>query len=346
MNDQKHFYQRQITLSEVGEAGQERLSLSKVLVIGAGGLGCPVLEYLTASGIGSITICDFDKVDYTNLHRQVLFTPEHVGQYKAKVAASRLRKQNPHIIVEADLSEFNLDYDISFYDLVLDCSDNFKTKFIAHDLCYQNDLPLIQGSIHKFEGQIQVFNFGKRERHIPCLRCLWPETPESSCVQSCSEAGVLGVVPGIIGSMQASEAIKYFLGMPTLNAGETLIVNLLQLTTQKIKWKRSNDCPLCQQDNIELSRFTYDQSELEIEFFDLDKEEFVFVNLTGSVQDSIKNSIDSSLDRLLQDTEHLGSSTNIVLFCNRGITSLKGVKIMKENGFPNCLSLKNGIQRT
>lgn len=343
MTTKDKFYQRQITLSEVGFEGQEKLSNSHVLVIGAGGLGCPVLEYIAAAGIGHITICDFDKIDYTNLHRQVLYNPSHVDQYKAVIAKDRLNTQNPHIKVETILEPFDIHFDISKYDLVIDCSDNFKTKFSSHDLCYQNKIALIQGSIHKFEGQIQVYRFDSDDKSKPCLRCLWPKAPEKTCVQTCSEAGVLGVVPGVIGSMQASEAIKYLLGLPTLQTGQNLMINLFDFSTQKIKWSKDGNCPLCQNEKISLESFKYGDSEFEINFNELNNKDYTLINVTGKSQSKLSCTITTDLKNLLLDVSGLSKDSDIVLVCNRGVTSLKATHLLRENGFNNCFSLKDGI---
>lgn len=344
----EQFYQRQTSLSEVGVSGQLKLTNSKVLIIGAGGLGCPVLEYLTAAGVGKIVICDFDKVDYSNLHRQVLFTPKHVGSYKAEVAALRLREQNPHIKIDTHLQKFDLGFQIENFDLVLDCSDNFKTKFMAHDLCYKNKVPLIQASIHKFEGQIQVFKYTKdlSQSQSACLRCLWPKSPKKNCVQTCSEAGVLGVVPGVLGTMQANEAIKYLLGLPTLNTAETLIVNLLNFSTQKIKWSKSPDCPLCSSSHLDLSHLDYGESSLEKSYDQLkvNYDQYTFIYLASSEQSKIKVTINSSVENIVEDTKGIHKETPIIVFCNYGISSYKATELLRAEGYNNSFSLKDGLK--
>jgi len=340
----KAFYQRQISLKEVGLSGQQKLIESRVLVIGAGGLGCPVLEYLTAAGVGHISICDFDTIDYSNLHRQVLYTPEDTGKFKAEIAAIRLRKQNPNIEVQVILKAFDLSLDISSYDLVLDCSDNFKTKFMAHDLCYKNNTPLVQASIHRFEGQIHVFTPIKQNQDSPCLRCLWPVAPEKSCVQNCEEAGVLGVVPGVVGSMQASEAIKYLLGLSVLGSGKTLMINLLDYSTQSIKWPKDLNCPLCSKQDVNLAWFSYGESILEISFEKLIEEDYTVISLIGDQTKHIHHDLSTNLTSLLDDTKQYDKNRSIVVFCNIGVTSLKAVKILRENGFINSFSLNGGLQ--
>ena len=343
------FYQRQSILTEVGLDGQKRLSKTKILVIGAGGLGCPVLEYITAAGVGEIDICDYDTVDYTNLHRQVLFTPEDCGKLKSEIAKKRLNKQNPNIIINSLAKRFDLDFNLSSYDLVIDCSDNFETKFIAHDLCFINNIPLIQGSIHKFEGQIQFFQYGaenKNQDNEPCLRCLWPKEPEKSCVQTCSEAGVLGFVPGVIGTLQASEAIKYILKLPTLNSGQTQIINLFDFSTQKIKWKKEKFCPLCtkEKNKIDLRKFNYGQSDLEIEFKETTQKKYLIVSLVDPQKEKTKIDLISNSDQLLQDLKNTPKDNPIALICQRGIMSLKATQVLRNHGFKNSYSLKGGFE--
>ncbi|MBT4791933.1 MAG: hypothetical protein HON90_10205, partial [Halobacteriovoraceae bacterium] len=229
--------------------------------------------------------------------------------------------------------KIDLTSELHTYDLIIDCSDNFKTKFSLHDLCFQNKKTLIQGSIHKFEGQIQLFNFSKDlAPEKPCLRCLWPKTPAKSCVQTCSEAGVLGVVPGVIGSLQAAEAIKFLLELPTLNTGETLIINLFNFSTQKIKWSIDKNCPLCQQKDVLLTNFSYGESVFEVSFQELEKNDCHFIDLT-KVPDS----------QVLKQISKINDQAKIILYCYHGVTSLKKTHSLRSQGFSNCFSLKGGI---
>ena len=202
-------------LPEIGIKGQEKLSSAKVLVIGAGGLGCPALLYLSAAGVGRIGIIDFDKIELHNLHRQILYSSEDVGKQKANTAAEKLKKQNPHtniLVFDEMLSEANAEKIISQFDIVLDGSDNFLTRYLANDTCVKLNLPLVYGSILKFEGQVSVFNYkgGKN------LRDLFPEPPNAEDVPNCDENGVLGTLPGIIATMMAQETLKLIVGMDVL----------------------------------------------------------------------------------------------------------------------------------
>ena len=226
-------YSRQLSLTEIGIAGQEKIKKAKVLVVGAGGLGCPLLQYLTGAGVGTIGIIDFDTVELHNLHRQILFSTEDVGKAKAIVTSEKLKKQNPHvnfIVFNEMLSEGNAEKIISLFDIVCDGSDNFLTRYISNDTCVKLKKALVYGSIFKFEGQLAVFNFNGSKN----LRDFYPEPPNAEDVPNCSEVGVLGAVPGIIGTYMAAETINVILGktkmmnrLKTINflSSEELILN-------------------------------------------------------------------------------------------------------------------------
>lgn len=203
-------YSRQLILDEVGFAGQLKLKNAKVLVVGAGGLGCPVLQYLNAAGVGTLGIIDFDKVEIHNLHRQILYIPDDIGKPKAPTASARLHQTNPnvhHIVFEELLQETNAPTIISQFDIVVDGSDNFLTRYLVNDVCVQLQKPLVYGSILKMEGQLAVFNYkgGKN------LKDIYPEPPNTEDVPSCSENGVMGFVPGILGVYMANAAIQIIL---------------------------------------------------------------------------------------------------------------------------------------
>jgi sulfur-carrier protein adenylyltransferase/sulfurtransferase len=245
---QATFYDRQVRLPGVGEEGQERLRNARVLVVGAGGLGCAALPYLAAAGVGQITIVDSDIVDVSNLHRQPLYRASDAGYPKARLAAERLRTLNPLIAVEAQATRVdtgNGDDLVSRHDLVLDCTDNFQTKFLLNDLCVRLGRPLVVASIHQFDGQLIVVH-----PDGPCLRCLWPSKPPEDCVGSCADVGVLGVVPGVLGTLQASEAIKLLLGLPT-RRGALALVDLVSLDLQTINLRRDPHCPACGEGEID-----------------------------------------------------------------------------------------------
>lgn len=221
----------------MGLAGQEKLKAAKVLVIGAGGLGCPVLQYLTAAGVGTIGIVDDDTVDLTNLHRQILYHAGDVGNNKAETAAEKLRIMNPFVnllAIPVRLTTDNAEKIISDYDLVIDGSDNFPTRYLANDVCVTLNKPLIFGSILRFEGQVSVFNY----KGGPTYRCLFPEAEEGD---NCEVAGVMGILPGIIGTYMANEATKVICDIGEVLSGQLLIINTLTNQTNLFLFNRSNE---------------------------------------------------------------------------------------------------------
>ncbi|MCL4857959.1 MAG: molybdopterin-synthase adenylyltransferase MoeB [Caldilineaceae bacterium] len=250
-DDQRIRYSRHTLLSEVGEAGQIKLLESKVLLIGAGGLGSPAALYLAAAGVGALGIVDFDTVDMSNLQRQVLHGVKDVGRPKVESAADRLTDLNPDVKVigyrEPITSENALEI-IKDYDIVLNGSDNFPTRYLVNDACQFLKKPLVDASIFMFEGQVTVYQPADHAHGVeggPCYRCLYPDPPPPGEVPSCAEAGVLGVLPGIVGSMQAIEAIKLILGIGEPLVGRLLMIDTLDMSIRALKIKRNPDCPVC-----------------------------------------------------------------------------------------------------
>jgi len=231
-------YSRHIIIPEIGIIGQEKIKNSKVLVIGAGGLGCPVGQYLAAAGVGTIGIVDFDEVDESNLQRQILFTPEDIGKSKAEVAAQKLKKQNPNLqftIYNLQFTSANSLDIIKNYDIIVDGSDNFPTRYLVNDSCVILGKPLVSGSVFKFQGQVSVFNY----KNGPTYRCLFPEPPNSDDVPNCTEIGVLGVLSGIIGTIMANETLKIILEIGKVLSGKLLVMDTLSLTMQTLSFRRN-----------------------------------------------------------------------------------------------------------
>jgi adenylyltransferase/sulfurtransferase len=227
-------YNRQTILPEIGDEGQEKLKKARVLVIGAGGLGCPVLQYLSTAGVGTIGIVDFDTIEIHNLHRQILYTEDHVGLPKASIAKKVLEKLNPLISIiafEEKLTVENASLLIKDFDIIIDGSDNFKTRYLVNDICVDLDKMLVYGSILKFEGQIAVFNHNGSKN----LRDLFPEMPDPKDVPNCNLNGVLGTLPGIIGNMMAHETIKLITGLPTLK-NELILFDTLNWSFTKLNY--------------------------------------------------------------------------------------------------------------
>ena len=237
------YYKRETMLSEIGQKGLEKLQKAKVLVIGAGGLGCPALEYLATSGIGSIGIIDFDTVSETNLARQILYTYDDLGKFKAEVAAHKIKKMNPYIEVKYwidKVNEKNIDQYLNKFDYVLDSPDNLETRYLIEEHATVLKKVIIHGSIFKFMGQVTVFT-----SESPCYRCVYPERPYEEDVPTCNEVGVFPALPSIIGVLQAMETIKYIVEFGEPLVGQLLTYNALDQTMKKYKLSKNENCPIC-----------------------------------------------------------------------------------------------------
>lgn len=264
-DEQKIRYSRHILLNEVGEEGQLRLLNSKVLLIGAGGLGSPAAMYLAAAGVGTLGIVDFDEVDTSNLQRQLLHGTKDVGRPKVDSAADRLHDINPEVKIVSypvPLSSANALEIIKDYDIVINGSDNFPTRYLVNDACQFLRKPLVDGSIFMFEGQVTVYHPAVPERGMeggPCYRCLYPDPPPPGEIPSCAEAGVLGVLPGIVGSLQALEAIKLILGVGEPLIGRLLMVDTLDLEFRTLNVPRDPGCPVCGENPTVTELIDYEQ---------------------------------------------------------------------------------------
>ena len=242
--DEKQRYARHLILEQVGEPGQERLRAGRVLVIGAGGLGSPAAQYLAAAGVGTIGVADGDVVELSNLQRQVIHGTSDLGRQKVLSARDRMLEINPGVRVEAIgewLTADNIGAIVARYDFVLDATDNFDAKFLINDACVGAGVPFSHGGILKFQGQTMTV----RPRQTTCYRCIFPEPPEPEVVLPCSRAGVLGVLPGVIGSIQATEALKFLLGIGELLTSRLLTFDLLTMRFREVPLGRNPDCPAC-----------------------------------------------------------------------------------------------------
>ena len=236
-------YSRQIILKKIGVFGQKKLLQSKVLIIGAGGLGSPISIYLTALGIGKISVVDKDKVEISNLSRQIIFNINDINKNKSSVAVKKLKKINPDVKLKnfnVNLTAGNINKIAKEFDIVIDGSDNFKTRFLINDYCLKNKKILISGAISKFDGQVYTFNFSKKTS--PCLRCFIPKMPFNLDRDNCEYEGVLGPLAGIIGSIQANEVVKEIIGIGNSLCGYILIVDSLNLQFRKVKLNKRSDC--------------------------------------------------------------------------------------------------------
>ena len=236
-------FSRQIVLKDIGVLGQKKILSSKVLIVGAGGLGSPVAEFLSRAGIGLLGIIDDDKVSLSNLHRQSLYNSSDIGKFKVKIAKNKIKKINPNtkvITYKIRLNDKNFMKIINDYDYIVDGSDNFKTKFLLNDFCIKFKKILVTGAISKFDGHIFTFNF--KDKKVPCLRCFFQESNISDELLNCESEGILGTVAGIIGSIQANEVLKKILNIGTSLDGYIFILDLLHLNFRKVKLQKRKDC--------------------------------------------------------------------------------------------------------
>ncbi len=343
-------YNRHIILSEIGQEGQDKISKAKVLVIGAGGLGCPVLQYLTAAGIGTLGIIDFDVVELSNLQRQVLFGASSLGENKVIAAKKRLEDLNDCISIVAypeKLTHKNAIDLFNQYDIIVDGSDNFATRYLVNDASVITNKPLVFGAIYKFEGQVTVFNYNNG----PSYRCLFPTQPAKGAVPNCSEIGVLGVLPGIIGNMQANEVLKIILGIGKTLSGELLCYNALNSQTIKLNINRSETEietilskkehfhtyhveELCEVDNNTISiKEVTNQGNIQV----IDVRESHETPKIGSLE---VTSI--PLSTLESQLEKIDSEKKKVIFCQSGIRSKRAVSILNAFKITNCYSIIEG----
>jgi adenylyltransferase/sulfurtransferase len=332
-------------LAEVGPSGQKRLESARCLVVGAGGLGAPALLYLAAAGIGKLGVCDGDVLEMSNLHRQPIYSIEDLGKSKALLATNRLQKLNPQIEINAHthhLKAENAEQLFSAYDLVLDCTDNFQTKFLINDAAHLLQKPVVRASIYQFEGQIQTY---LPERRDACLRCLWEKTPREGCVGTCQQVGVLGPVPGYFGVLQAMEAIKYFLKLETLKAHEILFSDLVGYTQQKITFERSEDCPLC--GSCPGITELVDQDTWEVAGEEAARLEMIFVDIREKIEtlaDPYGREGCVLMPMSEFDREGLDPTKHYALFCQRGKRSASLVSNLRGNGWQNVYSVEGGIE--
>lgn len=344
-------YNRHIILSEVGPQGQAKLNAAKVLVIGVGGLGCPVLQYLAAAGIGTLGIVDFDIVETSNLQRQVLFGTSDLRQNKALAAKRRLSDLNPEILIRAYPYALKLDNAselFSAYDIIVDGSDNFATRYLVNDTAIWLDKPLVYGALFKFEGQLSVFNYNDG----PSYRCLFPEPPKAGSTANCNEVGVLGVVPGIIGSMMANEVIKIILGFDGVLSGKLLCYDARTARTVSIKVTRTNLAladALLQKADIQNDYKNGPCSDeireiLASEISNPDKVQFIDVREVHEKPDfEALNCIRIPLKELTDHLDQIGPERHHILVCQTGVRSKTAVEILQNHNIDNCYSLKGGV---
>jgi molybdopterin/thiamine biosynthesis adenylyltransferase/molybdopterin synthase catalytic subunit/rhodanese-related sulfurtransferase len=342
-------YSRQQALKEVGEEGQAKLRAARVLVVGAGGLGVPVLSYLAGAGIGRLGIVDGDRLEASNLHRQPLYSFDAIGQSKAQLAATRLRALNPDVDVQVynlRLTAANAADLIGAWDLIIDCTDNFSSKFLLNDACVTARKPAILSSIYQYEGQLQVI---RPDSHGACLRCIWPEATRDGLVGNCAQAGVLGPVPGVFGSLQALEALKILLGLPGQLGDELLVMDLLTLQISRMKARRDSACASGRCARIPAT------SSLGNDALEIDFESLSAAQAAGYTVIDIREPDEVSdeplpgtgirlipMQQLLHTDSTLSKNERFLLVCASGRRSLAVAQTLHARGFTDVVSLTGG----
>ena len=343
-------YSRHIILDEIGQAGQDKLSRAKVLVVGAGGLGCPVLQYLTAVGIGTLGIIDFDVVEESNLQRQILFGTSSLGINKAIAAKNRLEDLNPTITIEAypeKLTPKNaLEY-FKIYDIIVDGTDNFTARYLVNDAAIITNKPVVYGAIYKFEGQVSVFNYIGG----PSYRCLFATPPKEGSAANCSDVGVLGVLPGIIGTMQANEVLKIILDFENVLSGKLLCYNAKTSETVTLKISKSAS----EIEKVLAKKASFQNQAFEAfcqlpvidisaeEAFQLENCQFIDVReFSEKPSIEMNNCIQIPLGELAHNLNRIDSEKNKIVFCQVGVRSKAAVELLQKHGFSNCYNLKTG----
>jgi adenylyltransferase/sulfurtransferase len=368
-NEEVQRYSRHLIMPEVGVEGQRRLKAARVLCVGAGGLGSPAALYLTAAGVGTLGLVDFDAVDASNLQRQILHSTRDVGRSKLQSARDRLSALNPDVRIqthETALTSANALDIFRDYDVIVDGADNFATRYLVNDACVLLGKPNAYGSIFRFEGQASVF----ATPGGPCYRCLYPEPPPPGLVPSCAEGGVLGVLPGVIGTIQATEAIKLIIGAGRTLAGRLLLYDALTMKFRELKLQRDPECPVCGDNPTVKALIDYDQFcgvthaatqsassvpvELETSVEELrarldagkptyildvrEPQEFQICRIPGSTLIPL-----GQLGARLSELPAATDDRDIVVHCKSGVRSAKAVRLLRDHGYNRATNLRGGI---
>lgn len=363
--DQINRYSRHLLLPEVGVEGQAKICAAKVLCIGTGALGSPVALYLAAAGVGKLGLVDFDVVDFTNLQRQIAHGESTVGKLKVESAKSRITDLNSSIevvVYNTRLTSENAMDIIKDYDIIVDGTDNFPTRYLVNDACVLLGKPYIYGCILKFEGQASVFY----SKQGPCYRCLFPEPPPHGLVPSCAEGGVLGVLPGVIGVIQATETLKLILGKEGTLVGRLVIYDALAMKFREMRLRKDKNCPICGENPTIDKLIDYDQfcgvpqpvetpAGMEIDVTEVkkmldSKKKFKLIDVREPFEYEICKINGATLiplgtiqEKRLENLNGLEKTDEIVLHCKGGVRSMKAAMVLKELGFKNVLSMKGGI---
>ncbi len=345
-------YSRHLLIPEIGLAGQERIAAARALVVGAGGLGSPVLQYLAAAGVGRIGIVDDDAVDLTNLQRQTIFTTADIGRSKAQVAAAYVQALNPHVAVDAvprRLDVTNARELIRLYDVVVDCTDRFPTRYLINDACVLEGKPDVYASIFRFDGQVSVFGW----RGGPCYRCLYPEPPPAGSVPTCAEGGVLGVLAGIVGAWQANEALKVLLGLGEPLSGRLLLIDSTAGRTREVSFERDPDCVLCGEhlSIVALTETVEDEPAPDANEIDAGELDEALADATlldvrephETVLGVIEGAVHLPASELEARMHELDSAASYIIACRVGVKSRWAIGRLRDAGFTRVRHLRGGL---
>lgn len=355
-SEEQRRYSRQVVIPQFAEEGQESLKNAKVLCIGAGGLGSPCLLYLAAAGVGTLGVVDFDMVDETNLHRQILFGQSDIGKRKVDVVKDKLIETNPNVQIKTypvRLDTSNVMQIFSEYDIIIDATDNFATRYLINDAAVLLNKPYVWGSVNRFDGQVAIFwnNFG------PCYRCVHPTPPQPGTVQNCAEAGVLGVLCATVASMQVNEAIKAITGIGEVQIGQLIIYDALEAQYSKVEVGKNPHCTICSSNPSQVSLledyelFCGSSSEIsagELKAKIEKKEDFLLIDVRESEEYELSRIPGSVLIPKgffldLSVLSQLPRDKEIILHCRSGIRSAQCLEVIQNNGFTNSRHLRGGI---
>ncbi|MBI2651521.1 molybdopterin-synthase adenylyltransferase MoeB [Candidatus Woesearchaeota archaeon] len=367
-NSELNRYSRHLVLPEIGIKGQEKIRKSKVLIVGIGGLGSPAALYLAAAGVGTIGIMDFDKIEENNLQRQIIHSTKDINTSKVESAKKAILSLNPSINVktyDTKLGKKNAIEILKGYDVIIDATDNFPARYLVNDACVLLNKPNVYGSIFRFDGHVSVFNF----KNAPCYRCLFPNPPPKDAAPNCADAGVLGVLPGVIGTIQATEALKIILGKGKTLAGRFLIYNALQMEFNELKAKKNKKCPLCSKNATIKELIDYEHfcgsknsavhqtekkdeitvhelkamidSDKDFELIDVrEKNEYGLFNIGKSKLIPLRDITKNNLHYL----KNINKSKEIVVYCQSGARSAYALSLLKNKGYKNVKNLFGGIK--
>jgi adenylyltransferase/sulfurtransferase len=371
-NEQVKRYSRHLIMPEVGVEGQEKLINSSVLCIGAGGLGSPLALYLAAAGVGHLGVLDFDVVDFSNLQRQIIHSEKTIGELKVESAKKRILELNSDIKVTTYnemLTSENAMEIIKDYDVIVDGTDNFATRYLVNDSCVLLGKPNVYGSIFRFEGQVSVFDAKKG----PCYRCLYPEPPPPGLVPSCAEGGVLGILPGIIGTLQAAEAVKLIIEKGNPLIGRLLFLDVLEMQPREMKLRKDPNCPICGENATIKELMDYEEfcgigrgelgqeettqrEDSEEDVLEINIDQFKEIRDNGNnvvVLDvreyheydicNIEGSVLIPLGEITDRIDELNEDDEIIVHCHHGARSMKATQFLKDKGFKNVKNLAGGI---